>query len=195
MGGHASRPHEGRETLVAACATVMSLQTIVSRRVDPTDIAVVSATELLTDGARNVLPGKARIRGDVRSFRPEVSAIIEEELRRISAGIAAAHGCKVEVSYSREFVPLINHPEATAAALVAARAVFGADHVKGDRAPITASEDFARFLERVPGCFGLIGNGVDSLPLHNSSFDFNDAILLDGVRYFASLARTRLPVA
>jgi hippurate hydrolase len=192
VGGHASRPHEGREVLVAACATVLSLQTIVSRRVSPTDIAVVSVTELLTDGTRNVLPGQARILGDVRSFRPEVSAAVEAEMRRISAGLAAAHGCAVDVSYTREFVPLINHPDATAAALAAARAVFGEHHVKGDRAPITASEDFARFLERTPGCFGFLGNGAESLPLHNSAFDFNDAILPGGVRWFAEIARNRL---
>jgi amidohydrolase len=193
VGGHASRPHEGREVLVAACAAVLALQTIVSRRVSPTDIAVVSVTELLTDGTRNVLPGQARILGDVRSFRPEVSASVEAEMRRISAGVAAAHGCAVEVGYTREFVPLVNHPDATAAALAAARAVFGEDHVRGDRAPITASEDFARFLERTPGCFGFIGNGAQSLPLHNSGFDFNDAILLDGARWFAQIARSRLP--
>jgi hippurate hydrolase len=195
VGGHASRPHEGREVLVAACALVTSLQTIVSRRVSPTDIAVVSATEFVTDGARNVLPGQARIRGDVRSFRPEVSAEIEGEMRRIAAGVAAAHGCVVEVSYTREFVPLVNDPAATAAAVRAAEAVFGPANVDAHCAPITASEDFARFLELAPGCFGFIGNGADSLPLHNAEYDFNDAILPAGARWLATIARQRLPLA
>lgn len=194
VGGHASRPQAGRETLVAACATVMALQTIVSRRVSPTDIAVVSATELVTDGTRNVLPGEARIRGDCRSFRPEVSAAIEAEMRCIVAGIAAAHGCVADVTYSREFVALINDPGATEAAVRAAETVFGAENVAATGAPITASEDFARFLEHVPGCFGFIGNGSDSLPLHNAGYDFNDAILLDGAQWLATVARQRLPV-
>ncbi|MBY8821829.1 M20 aminoacylase family protein [Sphingomonas colocasiae] len=195
VGGHASRPQAGREAMVAACATVLALQTIVSRRLSPTDIAVVSVTEIVTDGTRNVLPGEARILGDARSFRAEVSAAIEAEMRQIAAGIAAAHGCAVEISYSREFVPLINDPIATAAAVQAAETVFGAGNVSGDCAPITASEDFARFLERVPGCFGFIGNGAESLPLHNAGYDFNDAILTNGAHWLATIARQRLPLA
>jgi hippurate hydrolase len=58
--------------------------------------------------------------------------------------------------------------------------------------PITASEDFARFLSRVPGCFAFIGNGVDAPPLHNPTYDFNDAILLDGATFQAEIARKRL---
>jgi amidohydrolase len=195
MGGHASRPQAGREVMVAACATVIALQTIVSRRLSPTDIAVVSATEILTDGTRNVLPGEARILGDARSFRPEVSAAIEAEMRRIVSGVAATYGCAAEVGYTREFVPLINDPDATAAAVRAAETVFGAENVSAACAPITASEDFARFLERVPGCFGFIGNGNDSPPLHNAGYDFNDTILLNGARWLATIARQRLPFA
>ncbi len=84
LGGHASRPQAGSETLVAACALVTSLQTIVSRRLDPAETAVLSVTELVTDGTRNVLPGEARIRGDVRSFNPQVSAVVERQMRVIA---------------------------------------------------------------------------------------------------------------
>jgi amidohydrolase len=83
-GGHAARPHATNEVLVAACALVLNLQTIVSRRLDPTDIGVVFVTELLTDGTRNALPGLARILGDARSFHPEVSAEIEKQMRVIA---------------------------------------------------------------------------------------------------------------
>ncbi len=193
LGGHASRPHEGREVMVAACAAVVNLQSIVSRRLSPTDIAVVSVTELLTDGTRNALPGEAHILGDARSFRPEVSAEIEKEMRRIAAGTAATYGCDVEVKYTREFVALINHPGATRTALEAAETVFDPGGVKGDRAPITGSEDFARFLLFVPGCFGFIGNGAESLPHHNPGFNFDDRSLPYGARYFAAVARQCLP--
>src|SRR5262249_25401833 len=80
-GAHAARPHQAKDALVAACAVVTALQTIVSRTLDPEETAVVSATELLTDGTRNVLPATARIRGDCRSFSPEVSRAIEEAPR------------------------------------------------------------------------------------------------------------------
>jgi hippurate hydrolase len=116
-------------------------------------------------------------------------------MRQIAAGVAAAHGCTTEVTYTREFVALINHPAATRAAIGAAETVFGAENIDGHREPVTASEDFARFLERVPGCFGFIGNGAQSLPLHNAGYDFNDAILLNGARWLATMARHRLPVA
>ena len=194
LGGHAARPHLGREVLVAACAVVTNLQTIVSRRLSPADISVVSVTELITDGTRNALPGFARILGDARSLRPEVSAEIERQMRIIAEGTALTHNCTAEVTYTREFVPLVNDAEATAAALEAAASVFAAGTVNGKGEIVTASEDFARFLDHVPGCFAYIGNGEGSAPLHNPSFDFNDDALIHGTRFHAAIARQRLPV-
>lgn len=193
QGGHASRPHQIRETMVPACALVLELQTIVARRLDPADIAVVSVTELITDGTRNALPGTARILGDCRSFRPEVSARIEAEMRRIATAIAEAHGVTAELAYSREFVPLVNDPALTAAMLVASAPV--SDAVTERATPMTASEDFARFLDHVPGCFAYIGNGEGSAPLHAPQYDFNDAALLHGVAVHAAIARARLPTS
>ncbi|HET9963723.1 MAG TPA: M20 aminoacylase family protein [Nitrospiraceae bacterium] len=194
-GVHAARPHQGRDPLVAACALVTGLQTIVSRCLSPTDTAVVSITELVTDGTRNVLPGAAIIRGDARSFDLAVSEKIETEMRRMAAGIAEGHGCKAAVRYSREFIPLVNDAIATKAALATARMAAGADRVIEAAEPHTASEDFARFLAHVPGCFAFIGNGEASPPLHNDSYDFNDDVLPVGVDYLVTLARQRLAAA
>ncbi|QPC93855.1 M20 aminoacylase family protein [Mesorhizobium sp. INR15] len=190
LGGHAARPHSGNETLVAACALVTNLQTIVSRRLSPADIAVVSVTELLTDGTRNALPGLARILGDARSFRPEVSAEIEKQMRIIAEGTAVAHNISAEVSYSREFVPLHNDADLVEEAITAARGVL--DTVAVATEPMTASEDFARFLDHVPGCFVFLGNGETSAPLHNPGFDFNDDGLLFGTDFHVAIARQRL---
>jgi hippurate hydrolase len=192
VGGHASRPQAGSETLVAGCALVVNLQTIVSRRLDPADTAVVSVTEFVTDGTRNVLPGETVLRGDVRSFRPEVSAEVERQLRVIAEGMGAAHRVSVEVGYTREFVPLINDAACVDEVLAVAREVCGVEGVTIAEKPITASEDFAHFLSRVPGCFAFIGNGLDAPPLHNPSYDFDDASLLAGARFHAALARRRL---
>jgi amidohydrolase len=194
MGGHASRPHVTREVLVAACATVMNLQTIVARRLSPTDIAVVSVTELQTDGVRNALPGTARILGDTRSFRADVSAEIERQLRVIAKGTAETYGLDVEVTYTREFIPTVNDPQLTDAAFAVATDLFGAQNVVRLDAPVGGSEDFAQFLRHVPGCFVNLGNGVHSKPLHNPAYDFNDAGLLDGARFHAEIARRRLPL-
>ena len=192
VGGHASRPHEINDAIVAGAAIVMNLQTIVSRQVDPSQLAVVSVTEFLTDGTRNAIAGQARILGDCRSFDAAVSQRIEEVMRRVANGVAAAHGCEVEVSYTREFVPVVNDAALTAHAVEAARSAASApDAVSDDAARIGGSEDFARLLNHVPGNFMMIGNG-DSAALHNASFDFNDEILPLGVEYFTSLARQRL---
>lgn len=189
-GGHAARPQWGREALVPACALVMDLQTIVSRRLSPADVAVVSVTELLTDGTRNALPGLATIKGDARSFRPEVSAKIEEEMRRIAEGIAIQYAVSAQVSYTREFVPLINDADLTAEALAAVAPVSSS--VAADCEPMTGSEDFAQLLGHVPGCFLFIGNGEGSAPLHHPAYDFNDAALIHGAMVHAAIARARL---
>ncbi|HEY1928051.1 MAG TPA: M20 aminoacylase family protein [Caulobacteraceae bacterium] len=193
VGGHASAPHAGRETMVAGAALVLNLQTIVSRRLDPTQAAVLSVTEFITDGARNILPGTATIRGDVRSFNSAVSGEVEAQMRRIAEGIALTYNVSAKVDYTREFVPLINDAVCTEAALAAARRCLGEARVAVAAQPITASEDFAQFLAHVPGCFAFIGNGVDTPPLHNPSYDFDDAILLDGAKFFAEIARSQLP--
>jgi len=193
LGGHASRPQAGAEVMVAGAALVTTLQEIVSRRLDPADTAVVSVTQFVTDGTRNVLPGVATISGDVRSFDPAVSAAVEAYMRRIAQGIAYAHGVAAQVRYTREFVPLVNDPACAAEALAVATGIMGVERVSVAARPITASEDFARFLERVPGCFAFLGNGEGSPPLHNPGYDFADAILLDGARFHAGIARRRLP--
>lgn len=190
QGGHASRPDWGREVMVPACALVLELQTIVSRRLDPSEIAVVSVTELITDGTRNALPGHARISGDCRSFRPQVSARIEEEMRRIARGIAEGHGVTVNVDYTREFVPTINDAALAEDMMAAAEPVSAQVAVRAE--PMTASEDFARFQLHVPSCFAFIGNGEDCPPLHNPGYDFNDDALFHGARVHVATVRRRL---
>ena len=94
-GGHASAPHRCRDAIVAGAAIVTEMQSIVSRNIDPAELAVVSVTEFHSDGTRNAIAGTARIEGDCRSFSPAVSEAIETAMRRIASGIAKAHGCEV----------------------------------------------------------------------------------------------------
>ena len=114
-------------------------------------------------------------------------------MRVIAEGTGRAYDVAVEVNYTREFVPLVNDPFMVDEAFVAARTVFDYEHVATAREPMTASEDFARFLEYAPGCFAFVGNGERSAPLHNPSYDFNDKGLLHGARYHAAIVRQRLP--
>lgn len=192
VGGHAARPHWGNEVLVAACALVTNLQTIVARRLSPTDISVVSVTELITDGTRNALPGLARILGDARSFRAEVSAEIERQMRIIAEGTAQAYNVGADVTYTREFVPLVNDAALVEEAFAAAATIYRPEAIATANEPMTGSEDFARFLDHVPGCFVFLGNGEKSAPLHNPTYDFNDVGLLHGAGFHVAIVRRRL---
>ena len=192
-GGHAARPHMGVDPLVVAAQIILGLQTIVSRSVDPSATAVVSCTEIESDGIRNAIPTTVVLKGDTRSYDPSVQALPEARMRSLCEGIAAAQGASVTVSYTHEFAPTVNWAEQTAQALRAAEAVVGGDKVDSAVAPMMISEDFGAFLEAVPGAFLFLGAGEDALPLHNSAYDFNDALLPLGAEYFATLARQLLP--
>ena len=192
-GGHASRPQDSKDAIVCACSIVGELQTIVARAIDPAELAVVSVTSIEGDNVKNAIAGEARIEGDCRHFDDRVSERIEETMRRVTNGVAAAHGCSVEVEYERVFVPLVNDAHATEHGLKAARAVFDPANVNDDAPRMGASEDFAQALTIAPGAFCNIGNG-DSAPLHSPDYDFNDEALVHGVRWFVEVVRDRLPV-
>jgi hippurate hydrolase len=189
-GGHASMPEAGIDPLLLAASMVLQLQTIVSRNLSPADHAVVSVTEFLTDGARNILPSNVVLRGDCRGFSDGVSDTIRTRMKEIVTGLGSAHGASVEIDYATSFQPLVNDPDATRRAAEAAGAV-GAVDTAHDR--VGFSEDFAAFLRHRPGALILMGNGTDGahgLPLHNPGYDFNDAALGPGIAYWLKLARS-----
>lgn len=195
-GGHAARPHMLIDPIVIAAEIVLALQTIVARSVDPSKSAVVSCTEITTDGVRNAVPGEVIIRGDTRSFDPAVQAVLEERMRALCEGIAAAHGATCRVTYTHEFEPTVNDPTATAWAVRAAELALGMERVVSDCDPVMPSEDFGAFLRVLPGCFAFIGNGTEpgqgGTPLHSRDYDFNDDVLEAGVDYYVSLVRSIL---
>ncbi|MEM7441484.1 MAG: amidohydrolase [Pseudomonadota bacterium] len=194
QGGHASMPQAGRDAITIGAEIVGALQTIVARKLAPGAGAVVSVTEFLTDGQRNVLPGRATLKGDVRARAPEDRDQIETFMRQIADGVARAHGVAVSVEFKTEFIETINAPGPTKAAIGAALAA-GLETIP-DRQPMSFSEDFAHFNAAVPGCFVLLGNGEagpHGQPLHSSDYDFNDDLLAIGASFWASLVRDRLP--
>jgi amidohydrolase len=196
-GGHAARPQMAIDPLVIGAEIVLALQTVVSRSLEPGQPAVVSCTEFVTDGIRNALPTHVTIKGDTRSYSPEVQTLLERRMREICHGICGAHGASCEVEYTHEFAPTVNWPQCVPVAIAAATAVVGADKVDAQVPPMMISEDFGAFLRMVPGAFVFIGNGdgdsAGAIPLHNARYDFNDVLLPIGARYFAEIARIRLP--
>ena len=195
QGGHASMPQAGRDAITIGAELVQALQTIVSRKLAPGIGAVVSVTEFLTDGQRNVLPGAVTLKGDVRARSRKDRESIEAFMRQIAGGIAAAHGVRVEVDFNTEFIETVNADAPTQAVIRTARSLEF-DTVP-DREPMSFSEDFAHFCAAVPGCFLLLGNGESGAhgqPLHASDYDFNDALLPIGTAFWVELVRDRLPV-
>jgi len=190
-GCHSARPHQGRDALVAAAAVITALQTVVSRVIQPGKPAVISCTDMTTSGTRNVSTGTVVISGDCRSFSPDVSELIETEMRRVVEGVAAAHGCAGRLDYSRVFVPAVNDEALVEELTRILGDEFGGDALNAKALANTASEDFGQLIARIPGCLVNIGNG-NSAPLHNPAYDFCDEAIPFGVRFFVAICRDRL---
>jgi hippurate hydrolase len=198
VGGHAARPNRAVDPVVTAAQIINALQTVVSRNLDPLASGVVSITEILTDGTRNVIPSTVTIRGDTRSFAKPVQDEIEAKMARIVAGVCAANGVDHTFTYTHEFQPVVNTAEAAEAALAAAGDVF--QRVHSDIAPSMGAEDFAHLLNACgSGAYAFIGGAPSEeqqgVNLHNPHYDFNDDTLPYGIGYWIALARRRLAVA
>ena len=194
-GGHAALPHMGVDAITVGSQIAVALQTIVSRKLNPADNGIVSITEFIADGKKNVLPGTVTMKGDARALSKETSALIEKNMRQIVKGICDAHGVKAEVSYETTIIPTFNSSQQTEAATNAARNVFGDKNTDDDCLPRLFSEDFSIMSEAKPGCFVLMGNGTrgsHSKPLHSPNYDFNDELLVIGSSYWTELVEQQL---
>ena len=189
-GSHAALPHTGNDPVVAASAMVQALQCVVSRNLDPIDSGVASVTQFHAGNSWNVIPGEAVLRGTARAFRPETRNLIERRLGEICAGIAGAHQVRAVLRYDRRYPPLVNAVRETAICARVLEKLVGKDNVDRDTPPVMGAEDFAFMLAARPGCYVFIGNGSGegACLLHNSRYDFNDAILPLGASYWARLA-------
>jgi len=196
-GGHGAMPHHATDSVVAASAIVMALQTIVSRNVPPLQMGIVTVGAFLAGDAPNVIPGEAELRLTVRAFKPEVRDLLEKRITEIAQQQAAVFGCTAEVKYDRRYPMLYNHPKETEFCRQVLADWLGPEGIL-DTEPVTGSEDFSFFLEKVPGCYVFIGNGEGSeggCMVHNPGYDFNDAALSTGASYWVKLAETYLKKA
>ena len=195
-GGHAAMPYMTVDIMLVASQIVVALQSIVSRNLNVlSKPAVVSVTEFLTDGTVNVLPSKISLKGDCRCFSDETIQHLEASMERVVAGLCASAGAEYTFDFETVFPATVNHTEQTSVAIQVAEQVFGRGKVNGNCDRFTISEDFANMLDVRPGCYGLIGNGGEEgsgCALHNPQYDFNDEILVEGVKYWVNLAETVL---
>ena len=191
-GGHGARPHEAADPIVGAGALIGALQTIVSRRVNPAAPAVVSVGSVHAGSAPNVLPDRATLTGTLRATDADTRRLLVEEVRRVAESSAAVHRLRAEVSIELGPPPLVNPPEPAGWARRAAAAVLG----DGAIVPLgflnMGGEDFASYLERMPGCFLRVGArepGGDPIPAHSSRFYPAEESIFVGAAVLAEAAR------
>ncbi len=195
VGGHGAMPQDAVDPVVAACAAVTSLQTIVSRETDPLDGCVVTVGRLEAGDNFNVIPRVARLWGTCRSFSRQAYERLPDRFRRVVEGVAAAHGCEVEVDYQRICPPTVNDPAMAELVREVARDLLGAEAVvtEGPGARTMAGEDFSRYLEQVPGCFFFVGSRNEGSgkvhPHHSPLFDIDERALDVSVRMLEGVAR------
>lgn len=203
VGGHAAQPHKSVDPIMIATEMVQALQTLITRNKNPIDTAVLSITQIHAGDAYNVIPAQAVIRGTVRTYSVEVLDLMENNMRRIVTKLCEAYGGTGELDFVRCYPPLVNWPQQTEFAADLAEKIFGADRVDRDTPPHTGAEDFSFYLEKVPGTYLFIGNGdgdhrintyhgMGPCQLHNSNYDFNDALLPIGATYWSKLVEATL---
>jgi amidohydrolase len=195
VGTHGAKPHLGRDAVTAAAHFLTMIHTIVARRVDPLQPAVVSACALSAGdfNALNVIPDIVRIGGTARAYTAVVRDQLEAEIGILAQGVAASFGIEAEYNFKRRIPPVVNDRDATHRALLAAEAVTGRPVVT-DFPPSTAGDDFAFLGAEVPGAYVWLGNGPaeDGALHHNSRYDFNDDAILTGARYWTALVEQEL---
>ena len=187
-GGHAAHPHTTLDPMVAGASIIMSLQTIVSRNIDPIDSTVVTVGFFKAGSAYNVIPGEAHIGGTTRTTSPENRALVKRRIEEICEGAAKMYGVKVVMEHKPGYPPTVNNPERARFAIEVAAGVCGENNVRGDTRPSMGAEDFSYMLEQVPGAMVWLGNGggPEAVSLHNSRYDFNDMAIPFGVSFFVN---------
>lgn len=199
IGGHGAMPHTTADPLVAASSIVMALQTVVSRNVDPLQTAVVTVGALQAGQANNVIPDQATLQLSVRALDPEVRSLLKQRIHELVTQQAASYRVRAAIDWQDGYAVLINDSACTTLAVELATRLFGAERVTPQGAPITASEDFAFMLQRVPGCYFFVGNGAAGTPgacmVHNPGYDFNDDIIADGAVFWSALVHEVLAPA
>jgi hippurate hydrolase len=206
VGGHGAMPHRAQDPIVAAAAIVMTLQTIVSRNVDPQHTAVITVGSLIAGKANNVIPASVRLELSVRSLDREVRDLLQARITTLVTAQAQSLGVLAHIDYKRDYPVLVNTPAETELARQVGTELLGAERITRQGHPLTGSEDFAFMLEHCPGSYFMIGNGTGvgagegtggsaaahACMVHNPGYDFNDDILPVGAAFWALLTQRYL---
>ena len=192
-GGHGATPHECVDPVVAVVGMVGAIQTIIPRNVYALDEAVVSVTQIHTGTASNIIPEEAMFCATIRSFKPDVRALLKKRFYEIVEGHAAAYCVQARIDYDWGYPATINRAENAAFACEVAAEVVGEGLVNGNSVREMGSEDFSYMLEARPGAYLFLGTGPGA-GLHHAAYDFNDEAAPIGASFFARLVERAQPL-
>ncbi|WP_423801457.1 amidohydrolase [Neobacillus sp. SAB-20_R2A] len=192
-GGHGAQPHTTKDAIVIASQLVLNLQQIVSRKVNPIDSAVVTIGSFTAQNAFNVIADKAHLVGTVRTFKEELRSFIEEEIERIIHGTCYMSGSTYDYKYYRGYPPVVNHEKETAFLAECAKDVAEVKFIE-ETEPDMGGEDFAYYLQKVPGTFFFTGakpeSDDDAYPHHHPRFDIDEKAMLIAAKTLGTAAIT-----
>lgn len=190
-GGHGSSPHLANDAIVAASSFVMNLQTIVSRRINPFDAASITIGNFDGKGSFNVIKDAVTIEGDVRTMSPETREVVEKGVHDFAKGLEKSYGVQSKLEYKNDYPILYNNPDVTEQVRQALeQASIPEVEAVLETPPQPPSEDFAYYLEKVPGCFFYVGAAPETgeaYPHHHPKFDINEKSLIISAKAMAAV--------
>jgi hippurate hydrolase len=197
-GGHASAPHQALDPIPVACEIVQAIQTMITRRIDVFDPAVVTVAHIKAGTTSNVIPETAEILGTIRAVSERTRTRVHGELQRVAEGIAAAHDAGVEVDVELGYPVTVNDLGYAGFATQVAGELLGDERVTTMRNPVMGAEDFSYVLQRVPGALAFLGAappGVDprrAEPNHSNRVVFDEDAMATGIAVYSEVALRHL---
>ncbi|MBI5409691.1 MAG: amidohydrolase [Nitrospirae bacterium] len=191
-GGHAAKPHEAVDAVVIASQLVMNLQTIISREIDPFHPAVITVGHLNAGTAHNVIAEKAVLKGTIRTTDEAVRKQVVGKVKKMASSFSVLHNAVIHVELKPGYPPVINEKRAVEFAWDVAEKLLGGENTIAIPFPTLGGEDFAYYLQKIPGCFvrfGAARKGLENAPSHSPRFDFDEEVLRLGAAYMSELAR------
>ncbi len=197
LGGHAASPHKTHDALVAGTNFVNAIQTIVSRRIDPLDMGVVTIGAFEAPGGYNVIQDKVTIKGTARYLNPELEETMYQEIKKIADSVAVGFDIEYDLDYQFGYPVLYNHPEQTdkvAEILSNSKGDYFQQLVEIPQ--VTGSEDFAYYLQKIPGSFYIVGSKPEGVTEpymnHHPKFDVNEDCLQVAAKSLGEITLNRL---
>ncbi len=192
QGGHAAEPDETIDPLIIGTQLIQAIQTISSRNISALEKVVISITQFHSGTTHNIIPNDALINGTVRTLSKKAQLLIVKRLKELCRGYSRGFGGKINLYYNYGYPPTVNHPRETKFAAEVAKEIVGVQNVDTSAKPIMASEDFSYMIEKRPGCYFHVGQGVGAA-VHNPKYDFNDELSPIGASFFVKLVEKANP--